>query len=162
ERAARLQPEIDDQRGRETERDCVDERVELFTESAARSGGARHASVERIGNAAEHDERRRRRDLASNGENDRVDAAEQVEQRQTIRHQHDGAPHSLTAMQPAIRGRRVHGAVNSATTVTPAETLSPTLTFTVEPTGTKTSTREPKRMRPMRSPCCTRSPSLPS
>ena len=48
---------------REAERDRVDERVELLAESAAGARRARDAPVERVGDAAEDDERRRRREL---------------------------------------------------------------------------------------------------
>ena len=58
-------PEVHDQRRREAERDRVDERVELFAEPAAGARRARDASVERVGDAAEDDERRRRGELAA-------------------------------------------------------------------------------------------------
>ena len=61
--AALRQLEIHDQRRREAEGDRVDERVELFAESAAGSRRARDAAIEHVGDAAEDDERRRRREL---------------------------------------------------------------------------------------------------
>ena len=42
--------------------------------------------------------------------------------------------------------------LHSATTVTPARVVSPALTSVRVPTGRKRSTREPKRIMPMRSP----------
>ena len=48
--------------------------------------------------------------------------------------------------------RRSHRSGSSPSTVTPATVVWPTATRSLAPSGRKTSTREPKRMIPMRSP----------
>src|SRR5262249_30521266 len=135
--------EVHHDRRREAERNRVDERVELLAKAASRSGGARDTAVEDVGDAAEDDEGRRGRELAADGQDDGVDAAEQVEERQAVRHEHDRAAHDLA--WPALAARASahgdHWLVSSPSTVVPANVMSPTFTRSAAPAGRKTSTR---------------------
>src|SRR5215831_1319458 len=74
--------QIHDERRREAERDRVDERVELLAKAAAGTCRARDASIERVGDATKHDERWSRRDVLADGKHNRVDAAEEIEERE--------------------------------------------------------------------------------
>ena len=143
--------EVDDHRGREAERDRVDQGVELLAEATPAVGGASDAPVEGIGHTPEDDVRHRPREVAARRGDDREDAEEQVRQREPVREEDDRAARLRTAHR--------HRPPSRAMSVVPAKVVCPTFTFGVAVVGRKTSTREPKRMIPMRSACSTASPS---
>ncbi len=145
--------EVDDHRGREAERDRVDQRVEFLAEPAPAVGGARHAPVERVGDAAEDDVRDGAREVAARGGDDREDAEEQIGEREAVGQQDDAR------VARGARATRHAPSELARAAVVPANVVCPTFTCTGVPGGRKTSTREPKRMIPMRSPWLTVSPS---
>src|SRR5437867_8332131 len=155
--AAGRELELVDEKGRRgAEAHHIHEAVELRAEPRAGARQARHPAVERVEDAREEDVPAGAIELAARRQHHGPNAEEQVEQREQARHDDHDAPH-------VGAGERLHGAY-SANTVAPACTRSPTATRTVDraATGTNTSTREPNRMIPIRSPCVARSPAAPS
>ena len=139
--------EVHDQPGREPERDRVDERVELLAELRAGVGRARHLAVERIARPAEQHVHACLDELLPRGGDDREDAEEEVAERESAREQDHGAPHVGT---PELAAGGFHRPPSSAIGVEPASVMSPTFTRRCTSSGMNTSTRDPKRMRPMR------------
>ena len=92
------------------------------------------------------------REIAARREHDREDAAEQIEQRESVRQQHHGATHVRRRRDRAATVSSLAG--SSAMTVVPAtrDVARPSRASS-RPAGRKTSTRDPKRMIPIRSPC---------
>src|SRR6266567_4537269 len=132
-----------------------DRELELVDEKGRRDTEAHHVhqAVELCG---EEDVPAGAIELAARGQHHGPDAEEQIEQREQARHDDHDAPHTGGA-------EGLHRAY-SASTVAPAWTRSPTATRSVDraATGTKTSTREPNRIMPIRAPWVARSPGAPS
>src|SRR5690348_2971704 len=145
--------EVHDHRGCEPEGDRVHERVELLAHTAARAGGAGDTSVERVGDAPEKDKQSRLPERESRGKHDRENPAKQVEKREPVRQIDDRTPNRRTP------DARRHWEASSPITLTPAYVTSPTRTRMWAVAGRKMSTRDPKRMMPMRSPWVTCAPS---
>src|SRR6266576_6437389 len=147
---------VDEKCRRDTEAHDVHQAVELRAEAGAGAGQPRDSAVERIEDAGEEDVPAGTIELAARGQHHGPDAEEQIEQREQARHDDHDTPHAGGA-------EGLHGAY-SASTVAPACTRSPTATRTVgrAAAGKNTSTREPKRIMPIRAPCVARSPGAPS
>src|SRR2546425_10667181 len=147
---------VDEKGRRDTEAHHVHQAVEFRTEAGAGAGQPRDPAVERIEHAGEEDVPAGAIELAARGQHHGPDAEEQIEQREQTRHDDHDAPHAGGA-------EGLHDPY-SASTVAPAWTRSPTATRSVDraATGTKTSTREPNRIMPIRAPCVARSPGAPS
>src|SRR5919109_1962548 len=148
--------EIHDHGWRNPEADGVDQRVELRAEAATRSRRARNTAVESVHDTAKDDVEPGLAIAASRRSDDCPHPKEEISEREAVRQQHDGAAH----VGAGESGQRWHQAGNSASTVTPATGKSPSLVRSFELGGTKTSTREPNRMMPIRIPCSTSCPAL--
>src|SRR2546421_9518596 len=153
--AARELQLIDEESGGDSEAHHVHQAVELRAEPRAGLGEPGDPAVQRVEDAGEKDVPAGPVELAARREHDGPDAEEQVEQREQARHHDHDAPHR--------RGEGPHDGY-SASTLAPARTRSPTATrSTGRPAAARnTSTREPKRIMPMRSPCVARAPTAPS
>src|SRR6185312_13247861 len=86
-------------------------------------------------------------------------AEKEVRDRETAGQQDHGAPHWATPMVMGPNDARTHR-LSSARTVVPAVVISPSFALIVASVGTNTSTREPNRMMPNRSPWWASSPTL--
>src|SRR2546425_799479 len=155
--AAGRELQLVDEKGRgDAEAHDVHQAVELGAEPGAGARQPRHPAIERVEHAGEEDVPAGAIELPARRQHHGPDAEEQIEQGEQARRDDHDAPH-------AGAGERPQG-VYSANTVAPACTRSPTATRTVDraETGTNTSTRDPNRMIPIRSPCVARSPAAPS
>src|SRR2546426_1320425 len=150
---------VDQECGRDAEADDVHQAVELRPEMAAGVGEPGHAAVQRVEDPREEDVPARAIELATAGQNHGPDPEEQIEQREQARDDDHHSPHTWGAREPGPS----HSPY-SARTDAPARTRSPTLTRTAGrlERGKNTSTREPKRIIPMRCAWATRSPVRPS
>jgi len=149
---------------RESERYGIDERVELRSETRSRAGRARDPAIERIADTGKHYVKTSGIELAPRGGDDREHPEEQTHQSESVRKDDHTAVARPIGVSPQAFAFRVIGREHhfgrSPRIVTPAVVASPNFVRTVEPTGRKTSTREPNLMIPIRSPCFTFSPSL--
>src|SRR2546423_515414 len=154
--AARELELINKERGRDPEAHHVHQAVELRPEAGAGLGEPGHPAVQRVEDAREKDVPPGAVELAARREHDGPDAEEQIEEREQAGHDDHDAPHRPTGEGP-------HAAY-SASTLAPARTRSPTATRSAgRPAAARnTSTREPKRIMPRRSPCVARAPTAPS
>src|SRR4029077_1683887 len=148
---------VDEKSWRHAEAHDIHQAVELRAESRAGARQPCHPAIERVEDAGEEDVPAGAIELPARRQYHGPDAEEQIEQCEQARHDDHDAPHAAGA------GERLHGTY-SANTVAPACTRSPTATLTVDraAAGTNTSTREPKRIMPIRAPCIARAPAAPS
>ena len=169
EPAERRQPPRERQDGRRnSERDDIGQRIELDAESARGAGEAGDAAVEHVEHDRKTDERCGRLVLPLHRVDNAGVAAEHVAQGEQAGQQVHAA-----AQAPSRRIRRPsqepetsffslqHDCCrqcNTAITVSPPRTVSPTFTAIVALTGRYTSIREPNFMMPNRSPACTSAP----
>src|SRR2546430_2927251 len=149
--AARELELIDEEGGGDPEAHHVRQAVELRPEAGAGLREPGDPAVQRVEDAGEEDVPAGPVELAARREHHGPDAEEQVEQREQARHYDHDAPHR--------RGEGPHE-VYSASTLAPARTRAPTATRTVgrAAAARNTSTREPNRIRPIRSPRVARAP----
>src|SRR5205807_933567 len=147
---------INEEGRRDPEAHHVHQAVELRPEAGAGLGEPGDPAVQRVENAGEEDVPPRSVELAARRQHDGPDAEEQVEEREQAGHDDHDAPHRRGGEGPHDR--------YSASTLAPARTRSPTVTRTAGRAATtrNTSTREPNRIIPMRSPWVARPPMVPS
>src|SRR5687768_98015 len=155
--------EVHDHRRRESEGDRIDERVQLRAESRSRSGCSRYPAVECVAYSAEHDIQTSCIELSARRGDDREDAEEKTGERESIREDDDRAISRTVEVAAELPSAPIgckHQSGISASTVTPAVVRSPSFARTFEVVGMNTSTREPNRIIPIRSPCFAESPIL--
>ena len=111
----RLQSPLERQdRGRDTERDHVGQRVELHAERARRAGHPRDPAVEHVEHEGETDEQRRRGQLPAHRVDDARVAAEHVRHREHARQQVDAAAKTLSAVGPRLAAAAASGSCAGA------------------------------------------------
>src|SRR6185503_19187066 len=130
------------------EGDQVDQRIQLRTEAGPGAGKSGHPAIQHVENPGKDDEPSRPPEIAVERRHDRPETKEQIAEGEGTRHHDHNVAHggSGKALAPLSQ-------LHSATTDTPTSVLSPVLTRTrVFAGGRKRSTREPKRIIPIRSP----------
>src|SRR5690606_33022821 len=157
-------PYIRDQCRREPERDHVGKTVVLDAERALGAGEARNPPVQPVEHHRDEDRHRRQLEAPVHRLDDRVEPGEERSGGDEIRQPVDAVAAEPVLEQAVVTpGRRfqVHARqLNSASTLAPAYTMSPTRARGTASSGRYTSTREPKRMKPKRSPRRSRIPGL--
>src|SRR5215212_5904701 len=138
---------------RHSKRDAIDERIELGAEPGAGICPPGDASVQHVQDAGEDEEPPRPEKIRLGGTHHGPESKEQVAEGKGTRHDDHDLPH-VRAAKAGAPWNQAHSAI----TVTPATVRSPSFTSTLAVGGTKTSTRDPKRIMPSRSPWATSRP----
>src|SRR5260370_19135443 len=165
-RCSATSPSVSKKCGRNAEADDVRERIEFLTEFAFGLHGAGDSSIERIEKPGQTDSHRgviEVGDFSVEGRENRVIPAKHVGNGKRAGEDINAAAETMIA-ERAARAFFVSDGIYAvkfhfASMLSPPLTFCPRLLITSVAMGNQTSTREPKRIRPTRSPIATSSPS---
>src|SRR5262249_7344861 len=153
-------PGVGEHRRRDSERDEIRERIVFFAELRSGMRPAGDAAVESVEHRRRDDEDGRRLERALDRPPDREISAEEISDREECRQPEEAPRKPLRESSRSNGPRLVQTLVHfhRARPVCPALTLSPSPTRISVASGGKTSTREPNRIMPTRSPRVKASP----
>ena len=153
---------VHDEAGGHSEGDGVDKGIQLGPEAGSGPGKAGDPSIQGVQDRREDDEPARPDQLPASYRHQGVDPEEEVAQRER-RGEDNDSPLEVRLLLPARYTHSIPwdcGALEMrARDVLPTRTRSPLLQVTLHSSGMKRSTRDPKRISPMRSPISTCDPS---